>query len=232
MCYFIFRNDALVPQVDAEIQIQVETIPINTTHKVTLAWFVSPLEFYVNLCKSNADLDYTMQMKKIHHFYKNKSPIDKIVPIGSFVVARFTKNNQLYRAKIIDFNEKLNKYKVQLIDVGALAIVELQDVYEMDKIFGELNCQAIKCCFSGVAIRANIFDMKDTILELMDNKTLICKFIQKKADTFCVDIMADGKNVKGTLIRAEYLSILSEGPKLFFFCLFVSQLICIIYSRY
>lgn len=184
---------------------------MNKVQEVKMSWFFSPLEFYVTTANSDADLDYTIQMKNIHHFYKNATPMAKKAAIGSLVIAKFSKNNQLHRARITDFNDKKNQYTAQLIDVGAMTIVDASDVYEMDKIFATLECQAIKCSFSGVALRASTGVMQDTVEKLMDNKTLVCKFIQQKDDTFYVDIVVGGVNVKDALIRAEYLSILSEG---------------------
>lgn len=152
-----------------------------------------------------------MQMKNIHHFYKNKSPIAKIVEIGSFVIAKYSKTNQLHRAIIIDYNEKFNKYKAQLIDMGALTIVEAADIYEMDKLFAKLERRAIKCSLSGVALQASRFDVESKIDKYIGDKCLTCKFIQHKGDLYYVDIEADGINLRDALIRDKYLSILSEG---------------------
>lgn len=182
---------------------------MNEAEEVRLSWFFSPLEFYVTTIKSDAELNYTTQMKKIHHFYKHKSPIAKKASIGSYYIAKYARNNQLYRVRIIDSSDEL--YKVQLIDVGTIDIARASDVYEMDPRFEKLKCQAIKCSLSGVALRANRFDMQDMVEKLMDDKKLLCKFIQQKGDTFYVDIVVDGVNVKDVLIRAKYLSILSEG---------------------
>lgn len=141
----------------------------------------------------------------------------KRVEIGSFVIAKYSKNNQLHRAKIIDFNEKANRYKAKLIDVGAMTIVDASDIYEMDKRFAKLKCQAIQCSFSGVALRASRFDMENSVDRYMGNKTLQCKFIKRKGDMFYVDIEANRKNVKDELIQEEYLSVLSEGSLLWSF---------------
>ncbi|KAJ6642395.1 Maternal protein tudor, partial [Pseudolycoriella hygida] len=196
------------------MEIPMQPISLNKNQEVKLTWLFSPLDFYVTTIKSDADLEYTSQMKNIHHFYKNKSPFAKRVEVGSLVIAKYSKNNQLHRAKIIEFNEQLNKYKAQLIDFGALTIVDAEDVYEMDKIFAKLECQAIKCSFDGVALSASRFDMEETIEKMMTYKKLDCRFIKKKGDTFYVDITADGLNVKSTLIKAKFLSILDEGIEL------------------
>lgn len=182
---------------------------MNNTQEVNLSWCISPLEFYISNIKSEVDL--TMQMKNIQNFYKNKSPVTKKVEIGSFAIAKYSKTNDLHRAKIIDYDEERNKYKVELIDVGALTIVDASNVYEMDKYFAKLARQAIPCSFNGVALCASRFDMESRIEKLMANKTLRCKFIERKGDTHIVDIEADGINVKEALIQDKYLSKLPEG---------------------
>lgn len=150
-------------------------------------------------------------MTTIHQFYKDKSPVTKKIEIGSFVIAKYSKDNQFHRAEIIDYNEKLNKYKALLIDVGALTILDAFDIYEMDKRFAKFNRRAILCSLHGVALRASRFHIESAIEKYFLNKKLICKFIKRKGDKFYVDIDAEGTDVKEALIESDYLSVLSEG---------------------
>ncbi|KAG4076949.1 hypothetical protein HA402_015936 [Bradysia odoriphaga] len=206
------RRDALSPEgpIDPRGEIPIETIAVNDTHQVKLSWFFSPLEFFVTTIKSDADLAYTSQMKNIHFFYKNKPPMTRKAAIGSLVIAKYNKNNELHRARIVDYDNETSKYKAQLIDVGALTIVNSTDIYEMDKIFAKLECRAIKCSLLGVALRASRFDMEDIVEKLLDDKKLTCKFIKKRTDTFYVDINVDGVNFRDVMVRDKYLSELSE----------------------
>ncbi|XP_037035912.1 maternal protein tudor-like [Bradysia coprophila] len=205
------RRDGLSEgPIDPSSEIPIEAIAVNDTHQVKLSWFFSPLEFFVTTIKSDADLAYTSQMKNIHFFYKNKPPMTRKAVIGSLVIAKYNKNNELHRARIVDYDNETGKYKAQLIDVGALTIVNSTDLYEMDKIFAKLECRAIKCSLHGVALRASRFDMEDIVEKLLDDKKLTCKFIKKKADTFYVDINVDGVNVREVMLRDKYLSELSE----------------------
>lgn len=197
--------------IDPNTQIPTEPITLNTTLEVRISWWISPLEFYVSTQESDADLDYTMQMKKIHHFYKTKSPTTNKIDVGSYVIAKYSKNNQLHRAKIVAHNEKLNKYKAQLIDLGAMTIVDPCDIYEMDKQFAQLKRQAIACSLSGVALRVSRRDIENAVDECIGNKTLMCKFIKRKGDMFHVDIEVNRINIRESLIADGLLSVLSEG---------------------
>lgn len=208
---FISRRDLLPPEgvIDPNTQIPFEVISINDTEEVTLSWFYSPLEFYVSTTKFEADLN--MQMKNIYYFYKNKTPITEKVGIGSFVIAKYSQNNQLYRAEIIDYNEELNKYKARFIDFGFLTILDACNVYEMDKRFAKFERRGILCSLPGVALRTSRFVIEDAVEKYFADTKLVCKFIKRIGDKWYVDIEVDGINVKADLIKDDYLSVLSEG---------------------
>lgn len=124
--------------------------------------------------------------------------------ISSLVIAKYSKDNQLHRARIVAFNNGTNQYTAQLIDMGALTIADVTDLYEMDKIFAKLECRAIKCRLDGVTLRSSQSILKRIVEPLfMNDKKVSCKFIEQKGDTFSVDINAKGLNMRGELLRYD-----------------------------
>lgn len=181
-------------------------VPLNSSAKVMLVYWKSPFEFHVQL-KSMDDKCIEM-MQQIQTYYKKRAPIQKKIPIDSLVLARFKEDRMIKRAKVIDYNASKDKYRVQFIDFGATAVCQLADMYEMEKSFTRLPAMAINCTFQGVDMKKSAAEVNEKVDQLIGSGDNIeCRFIDKDGDTFVVDMMIGGTNLKELLIREQFLAI-------------------------
>lgn len=177
-------------------------------------WF-SPLEFHVQLKSIDAKCDEMMY--QIQKYYRKRPTIQKKVPIGSLVIVRHKAENVLKRARIIDYNEARDKYRVQFIDYGSKALCQLGDIFEMEKSFTRLSELAIHCTFGDFLLNKPIPEIQQKVHNIINNAGDIeCTFVGKDHDKNTVDMIVNGKNLKAILIEEKFLTSLPKGNILFF----------------
>lgn len=157
-------------------------------------------------------------MKSIQRFYRNKTTIYGNPSINSYVIVRNQQDQLLYRARVMAYNEKLNKFRVCLIDLGKKQIVSLDDIWEMEKRFTKLPIIVARCTMANILLNMPADEIR---LKLDD-------YIQKNGEIYCqylsvldnciynVDLEIDGNNLRQKLIDDCVISILPAGKCVFF----------------
>lgn len=180
------------------------------SHSVDITWWVSPHEFYITLAEYKRHIDD--MMKEIQRIYKNELPINDREDKDKPVIALDSTSNLLHRGLILAYNPDLNKYRVQLIDTGAIVILSPNKIYKMKSNFMQLPAMAVKCSFGSVI---TAFD-KNTILKKIPNyfknkPNIKGKVLSHDSEgTVLIDIDLDGKSLINSLISD---GIIAELPQ-------------------
>ncbi len=75
-------------------------------------------------------------------------PLENIA-IGDFGVAKYSEDNQWYRARLI-MCEEHDQIKIVFVDFGNIEIKSINDFFPIHKLFTDLPAQAIACSLSQV----------------------------------------------------------------------------------
>lgn len=185
-------------------------IPLGSSSRVTIVSWISPHEFYVQL--KSYEFDYDDMMQKIQLFYGKRAPITKSPSIGSVVIVRHQNDNVLKRARIINHNPSLAKYKVQFIDYGEKTICQINDIFELEKSFTRLPALAICCSLPQVIRTKSNEDIRSIITSYVHEKEKVeCEFLVTANNVTSVEVYIDGKSLHTSLIEANILIALSKG---------------------
>lgn len=185
-------------------------VPLNSTTKVNVVEWRSPLEFYVQLKSMDGKCDEMMH--QIQKFYRKRASIQSNVPIGSLVLVRHRGDNVIKRAKVIDYNEQRDKYRVQFIDYGNKALCQLSDMYEMERSFTQLPAMAICCTFGNVILQKSVLDVAEKMHpHIESNNEFECTVVANVHDKLTIELIGNGINLKDLLIRDQFLTNLPKG---------------------
>lgn len=170
----------------------------------------SPLEFYVQLKSTDAKFDEMMY--QIQKYYRKRATVQKKVPIDSLVMVRHKADSVIKRARIVDYNEPRDKYRVQFIDYGAKALCQSTDMFEMEKSFIRLPVLAIRCTLGDVILNKSVLEVHNKVHNIINNvEDIECTFVGKDHEKNTVDMIVNGKNLKNTLIQDKLLTNLPKG---------------------
>lgn len=175
-----------------------------------LANFVSTSEFYLQK-KKNVDLLSKLE-KEISDCVEKKKLIRTDHYIPGFICAAYHDYYHSYnRAKIIESDSDDLYVQVMFLDWGETKLVEKSKIYVLvDEYISRLPFQAVKCCFadyngfaepSQVYSLTNYHDKNDKIL----HHELLTKCIEKKEDTFSVQVFLRGEDKKHWINLGEKL---------------------------
>lgn len=195
--------------VPFETKLPDQLIPLNSMSRVIFTLWISPHEFYVQLKSFESDCDE--MMKNIQLFYKDRESA-KIRPnINDIAIVRQKKDNLFKRAKILDYNSALDKYKVQLIDFGNKIICQFDDIFEVEKSFIRAPL-AILCSFENIVNNVSREEIETYIKRYInETQNIQCKFLSTVADTTFVELSIDSKDFKQALIDDELISVIPSG---------------------
>lgn len=148
-------------------------------------------------------------------FYKNRPTTLDSPPIGSSIIARFPVDNLPYRARVIDFNANLRKYKVEFVDYGNTSIVTLEHIWEVEKRFMFLPRNAIHCSLLQIISKSdNNLIQRGVDKYIKRDKILTCEFVNvdeaKSSERYFVKIESDFIDLKYGLMAEELVSDLPE----------------------
>lgn len=179
---------------------------------MTIVEWRSPLEFYVQLKSMDSKCDE--MMFQIQKFYRKRSTIQSKVPIGSLVMVRHRADSVIKRAKIIDYNDKLDKYRVQFIDYGSKALCLSSEMYEFEKSFIQLPAMAIYCTFGDVILNKSVLEIDEKVHSLIKGiEEFECTVVGNVNGKLIIDLIANGNNLKDILLREQFLTNLPKGKQ-------------------
>ncbi|XP_055543913.1 maternal protein tudor [Wyeomyia smithii] len=186
-------------------ELSEQIVPMNMKVAIKLTWWVSPEEFYVILKED--DNKYDEMMKQIQKFYKNKSPVDDVPPVGSTVVVRYQKHNAFYRAQVLKHNEVLGKFKVELVDCGNKTIVTGADLWKLNKRFATLPKMALRCTLTNIKMNCDVKELQNKIDKYVTNERSIeCVFLERSEQRLICDVEADGVDLKLALLKDNLIA--------------------------
>lgn len=158
-------------------------------------------------------------MHQLQKYYRRRASVQQKVPIGSLVLVRHRHDQVIKRAKIIDYNEERQKYRVKFIDYGYRDICQQNDIFEMEKSFTLLPAMASCCTFENVILNKTEQEIEEQISKLLSNNNpnVECKFVRKVDDKAIVDLSVNGVNVRDLMIQEKSLINLPKGKLYFVF---------------
>lgn len=180
-------------------------IPLGAISKVVMVTWLTPHSFYVQMRSFEEEFD--AMMKRMQPFYQKRPAIVQQVPIGAIVVVRQKSDSTFKRAKIVDYNVDLKKYRAQSIDYGNKMVCVQSELFELEKSFIKLPPLAIGCSLINVVRNYS----REDILKLIDryvdvNKSMSCEFVETKDEVTFVKFNIDGMDLKTKMIEDGWLS--------------------------
>ncbi|XP_058453271.1 maternal protein tudor [Malaya genurostris] len=197
--------DAADEYVPYDFSLPEQVIPMNTKVSIKLTWWVSPEEFYVVF--KDEETKFDEMMIQIQKFYKNKSPVNDVPPVGSIVIARYQKHNTFYRAQVMKYNESLGKFKVELCDCGQKTIVTSTDLWKLEKRFVKLPKMSIQCTLANIKINCDAKELQAKIDNYVSNeRTVECVFLDRVEEKYVCDVETEGVDLKLALLKDNLIA--------------------------
>lgn len=186
--------------------------PLNSSSKMNFVYWNSPFEFFMQLKSMESKCEEMMH--QIQQYYRKRAAIQQKVSIGSLVIVRHKEDRVIKRARVIDYNQARDKYRVQFIDYGNKAVCGLSDMHEMEKSFTRLPAMAICCSLEPTVLNKSSMEIQEKVLPILENAVNIeCKMIQQDPEKGTVEVHVDGTNLKDLLIRDMLLINLPKGKE-------------------
>lgn len=121
-------------------------IKLDLSYDVYVTWLITPSSFYVQL--SSYIEQFSHMMNNIPKKYKGIKPYEGDIPVGATVLAKYPKDNTLYRATVVS-HQPHGKYCVQYVDFGNKLVVDCQQIWQLDEQFMTIPKMAIHCSLLG-----------------------------------------------------------------------------------
>lgn len=185
-------------------------IPLGSRSQVIVVLWISPHEFYIHLKSHEAEFDE--MMKQIQVFYQNRKSTNTRPTIGDTVIVHQANENVFKRARIIDYNASLDKYRVQSLDYGDKAICQLSDIYDVEKSFVRLPSLAVWCSLQNVVVNYSRVEIQEKIDKYIDpTRNIKCDFLSTIGNITYVEMLIDGVSFRDSLIADSTISLLPIG---------------------
>jgi hypothetical protein len=195
-----------------ETKFEELVVKLNSKTTVIVSEWYSPHEFYVQL-KDNVH-EFEDMMRRIQSVYKITTTSPDLPAVGSNVIAKFSRDQLLYRATLVDYNPTLRKYKVQFVDFGNKSIVNANDVFPVAKEFFKMPMMAIKCSLNRIISCLDWSDLKNNLDKYLNHKdnNVECEFLNIENDGVGIaNVKIGNKDLKSRLIDDKYVLDLPEG---------------------
>lgn len=185
-------------------------IILNKREDIFMSWWTSPNEFFIYY--KNVQNNLERLMKDLQKFYKNRPPTKKTPTNGSSIVARYAKDSLFYRARILNSNPDLKKYRVEFIDFGNKSIVTLDNVWEVERQFMKVPRIAISCSLIGIILNVEQTAIIDKIdLYLTKESAIQCEFLKTENSINYVDVYVNGNNLRESFIKDNLVLSLPDS---------------------
>lgn len=172
--------------------------------------WLTPHLFYVQMKSFEEECD--AMMKCLQPFYQKRPAITQQVPIGAIVVVRQKSDSTFKRAKILDYNADLKKYRVQSIDYGNKFLCVQGELFALEKSFTKLPPLAITCSLINVFRNNSREEIAKVIDRYLDEgKPMSCEFIEMKDDVTFVKFTIGGMDLKSQMINDGHLTEIPTG---------------------
>lgn len=151
-------------------------------------------------------------MKQIQVFYQNRKSTNTRRTIGDTVIVHQANENVFKRARIIDYNASLDKYRVQSLDYGDKAICQLSDIYDVEKSFVRLPSLAVWCSLQNVVVNYSRVEIQEKIDKYIDpTRNIKCDFLSTIGNITYVEMLIDGVSFRDSLIADSTISLFPIG---------------------
>lgn len=152
-------------------------------------------------------------MKRLQTFYQKRPAItQQPVPIGAVVVVRQKSDSTFKRAKIVDYNADMKKYRAQMIDFGNKVVCAQSELFELEKSFTKLPPLAINCSLINVIRNRSREEILNSIDRYVDaSKPMSCEFVETNDEVTFVKFSIDGVDLKTRMIEDGHLSEIPAG---------------------
>ncbi|CAF4195545.1 unnamed protein product [Adineta steineri] len=173
-----------------------------------------PSAFFIQLDHSRSKFEESEQ--EINDFYSKNSQKNPLKwKSGDYCIAKF-KDNNFYRARIIEIDEKKNPadYHIVFVDYGNWDTVSEHDIHLLLPQFAVLTAQAIACSLTNSLPKKGPFYSEEAIeffKELVLDKFVDAKFYLKSSNDFwplsCVDLelSATKANIRQLMKEQDYI---------------------------
>uniref|UniRef100_A0A182MGF7 Tudor domain-containing protein n=1 Tax=Anopheles culicifacies TaxID=139723 RepID=A0A182MGF7_9DIPT len=198
-----------------------QVVTMNAKVEVVLSWWYSPEQFYVRM-RSDEDKYHDM-MKQLQKYYRNKSnqqlhqqqlqqqqqTSGKAAKpsTGSIVVVRHPKHNAFYRARVLKYNESVQKYKVELVDGGNKLALSINDLWLVERRFTQLAPMAIACALPDVRLRCEVKELQSRIDTYISNdKQFDTVFLERIEGKYHCKVNSLGRDLKEHLLEDDLIA--------------------------
>jgi hypothetical protein len=194
-----------------ETKFEELVVKLNSKTTVIVTEWCSPHEFYVQL-KNNVN-EFEDMMRRIQSVYKFATNSPELPAVGSNVIAKYTRDQQLYRATLVDYNPALRKFKVLFVDFGNKSIVNANDVFPVAKEFFKMPMMAIRCSLNRIISCRDWTDLKNNLDKYLNHNdnNVECEFLYIANGVGIANVKIINKDLKSRLIEDKYVLDLPQG---------------------
>lgn len=151
-------------------------------------------------------------MFQLQQYYRKRAHVSQKVPIGALVLVRHHVDQVVKRARIIDYNEARQKYRVLFIDYGQRVICQQHDIFEMERSFTRLPAMAICCTLDDIILKKPEQEIQNQVFAILGTGPDVeCQFNRRIQNKTVVEMNVNGCNIKDTMIRDNLLINLPKG---------------------
>uniref|UniRef100_A0A8D2J708 Tudor domain containing 1 n=1 Tax=Varanus komodoensis TaxID=61221 RepID=A0A8D2J708_VARKO len=185
---------------------QVISLSIGDVFLGVVAHIQTPGDFFCQQMGNGCKLS-ELQISLHEYCGKVSATPDFCPAIGDMCCAQFTEDNQWYRASVLAYISDKTAL-VGYVDYGNVEVLHLSKLRPIIPELVELPVQAIKCTLAGVKPTSGTWSTEATSVmkQLMQNKVATIKIMDKKENTFVVEISDESvspiRNVSEYLVKS------------------------------
>lgn len=192
--------------VPIETPFEEPAVELGTQHEVSVTWIISPESFYTQILSLQPK--FLEMMHKIPELYKGVKPYSGDLPVGASILARYPADGVLYRATIVSV-QPFSKFIVRYVDFGNKQLVDVRDIWQLDRQLMELPKMAVYCSLIGVAPKDGEWKADADIDLCFNAPRYQCVFQEIQEEQYRVFLWNNGVSVADTLVEKE-LAITAE----------------------
>ncbi|NXF47885.1 TDR15 protein, partial [Oceanites oceanicus] len=195
------RSNENIPKL---ISLPQRDIQVNSEVAGYISHMNSPSSFYVQLAEDESlIIQLAEELNESIMNIGNENCLGELM-VGDLIVAQHDTDCFYYRA-VIKTLQLGNTFEVEFIDYGNAAVVSLSKICRIQKKFLTLPKLSVHCFLSRVvSVPGESWTNKSTsyFVSKINNKPVVCKFLQQHGERWEVDVICDGKSI----LLQEYLN--------------------------